>query len=71
MPRSDTATVVEVKYLSMNNTHIQVEHVGLLDISDECWIALSAIRNEFNIFDDILDLMVDNEELARVGLLDV
>ena len=68
MPIGVPTAVVEVAYLSMNNTHIQVEHVGLLGIVDEYWIALSEIHSPFSVLDDIMDLEVSTAELDRIGL---
>jgi len=63
-------TTLEVRYLSMNKTHIQVEFVDALGITDEYWIPFSAITNadELNILDDIMELTVTRQELEQQGL---
>ena len=67
-PSKPSTTVIEVRYLSMSKTHIQVEYAGLFGMIDEYWIALDQIHNEFNIFHDIMDLEVSDAELQKVGI---
>lgn len=61
---------IEVRYLSMNKTHLQVEFVDNLGMTDEYWIPFNAIQNrdELNILDDIMELTVTCQELEQQGL---
>ena len=67
MSNKSTRTI-EVRYLSQNHTHLQVEHADAFGNTEEYWIPYTAIHSEFNIFDPILEIEVDEAELSHQGI---
>lgn len=61
--------VIEVRYLSINGTHIQVEYADAYGFEDEYWIPLSAVEPNFNILHDIMELTVSVEVLRELGII--
>lgn len=59
---------IEVRYVSMNHTHMQVEFTDESGFLEECWIPLSAITSGFNVFDDIMDIDVLESVLDEIGI---
>jgi hypothetical protein len=69
MSKLGATDVIEVRYLSMNNTHIQVEYIDQFGFEEEFWLPLSEVEPDFNVMHDIMELTVSVKALREVGIL--
>lgn len=69
MSKLGATDVIEVRYISMNSTHIQVEYVDAFGFEEEFWLPLAEIEQDFNIMHDIMELTVSVKALREVGIL--
>ena len=68
---ANSYTTLEVRYLSMNNDSIQVEYTDAYGDLEEAWIPLHLLKSQdFNIFDDIMELEVTTNWLILEGMID-
>tara|TARA_R100001086_G_scaffold187490_2_gene105577 strand:- start:1190 stop:1411 length:222 start_codon:yes stop_codon:yes gene_type:complete len=72
MTDQDKYVTVEVRYLSMSHTSLQVEYTDTFGAQEEAWIAFEHIkdRNEIDIFADVFELEINHTIALREGFID-